>query len=143
MGMTKRIEALTLPRGSASESEPVETLSLMFKFGVDAVRGWEWTTPTLTDADRRDAARYVVSSGGAAAAAWAPELSPDGFLGLYFRWHRGLMRLGRSESRLCVYVVSAAAADRDSPSMTRRSVHCATLSEVSPSRGESPASPAA
>jgi hypothetical protein len=33
--------------------------------------------------------------------AWLPELSPDGFIGLYFRWHEGMMH----ESRLCLYVV--------------------------------------
>lgn len=32
---------------------------------------------------------------------WRPELSPDGFVGLFFRWNEGLVH----ESRLCLYVV--------------------------------------
>ena len=33
-------------------------------------------------------------------APWHPELSPDGFVGLYFRWHEGQAR----ESKLCLYM---------------------------------------
>lgn len=31
-------------------------------------------------------------------AAWAPELSPDGFVGFFFRWHEGV-----KENKLCLY----------------------------------------
>jgi hypothetical protein len=56
--------------------------------------------------DREGGIAFVADAGPIIdSEAWVPELSPDGFVGLYFRWHRGLMRLGRSESRLCMYVV--------------------------------------
>jgi len=32
-------------------------------------------------------------------ATWVPELSPDGFVGFYFRWHEGV-----NENKLCLYV---------------------------------------